>query len=848
MTTTLSLTNNWQFRSAEEADWLPAQVPGCVHTALLRNGKIPAPFYGTNEKELQWIDKQDWEYETAFDVPESLLREEHIELRFEGLDTYADVSLNGKPILSADNMFRSWAIEAKPLLKANGNRLHIRFRSPIMEDLPKLEKLGYPLPATNDQSEVGELGDKKVSVFARKAPYHYGWDWGPRFVTSGIWKEVRLEAWSGPRLRNLYIRQNEISSDAAKLTAIIETDTDGIWEGQLRIGTDCGLSWVRNVRLKAGSGTAELELEIASPRLWWSRGLGEQARYAFTATLLRDGQVAAEASVKTGLRSIRVVRDEDEHGAGFYFELNGVPVFAKGANHIPNDSFIAEVGEERYRHEIATAVQANMNMLRVWGGGVYESDLFYDLCDENGLLVWQDFMFACSMYPGDEAFLDNVRAEAEHQVKRLRNHPSIALWCGNNEIDIAWSHYDENLGWGWKQQYTSELRDKLWSDYEAIFHRTLPSAVASLHADIDYWPSSPLQALTGNADQHARTDSAAGDMHYWGVWHNVEPFDNYNRTIGRFMSEYGFQSFPEYRTVRTYAEEADMQLESDVMLRHQKNGHGNQLIKQYMEMYLPEPKDFPSFLYMSQILQAEAMKTAIEAHRRRKFYCMGSLYWQMNDCWPVASWSGMDYYGRWKATKYYACRSFRDTIVSIDGTSGDRVDVYLVSDLPEPIEGTLELKLLDFSGRECGSWSKEIALEANCAAVKAMSLASDELIGGRDARTHLLLARFVRNRTAVDCKTFYFVPAKRIALRQPVLQVSRQEVDGRTFITLETNELAKQVWISSENEGIFSDNYFDLIPGIPVTVEFLSRTVKDGRFVPGNPAGIEIRSMIDFVK
>ena len=844
----ISLTDGWHFRKYGETERLTARVPGCVHTDLLRHGKIPDPFYGTNEKDAQWVDKADWEYETEFEVSDELLQEERIELRFDGLDTYADVSLNGSRILSADNMFRIWTVDAKAHLKPGANRLSVLFRSPIQEDLPKLEKLGYPLPASNDQSDVGGLGDKKVSIFARKAPYHYGWDWGPRFVTSGIWKDVRLEAWTGVRFRDLYIRQNEVTAESAKLTAVAEAECGGAWEGLMRIRAGRGLEWTANVRLSgAGVHALELDLEIASPRLWWSRGLGEPSLYTFEAALLESDAVVAESAVSTGLRSIRLVREKDEFGTGFRFELNGVPVFAKGANHIPLDSFVAEIGDERYRHEIATAVASNMNMLRVWGGGIYESDLFYELCDENGLLVWQDFMFACSMYPGDEAFLENVSAEARQQIKRLRNHPSIALWCGNNEIDAAWAHFDENLGWGWKKSYSPEQREKIWSDYEAIFHRILPSATFELHPDVDYWPSSPIVSLSGNADQHSRTDSTEGDMHYWGVWHNVEPFDNYNRIVGRFMSEYGFQSFPEYRTVRSYAEETDLRIDSEVMLRHQKNGQGNQLIKRYMDMYLPEPKDFPSFLYMSQVLQAEAMRTAIEAHRRRKFYCMGSLYWQMNDCWPVASWSGMDYYGRWKATQYYARRSFRDVAVVFGDSDEERLSVHLVSDRPVPVEGTLELRLTDFSGAALWKSSEDVSLAAN-SAKEALSLARAELLGGRDARSLVLTATLVAaDGTALDEKTRFFAPIKELALREPGLRVARKDEGGRTFFSLQAVSLAKQVYLAAENEGTFSDNFFDLIPGRSVTVEFYSRELENGRFVPGNPGRVEVRSMIDFM-
>lgn len=837
---------NWTFKACEDQEWLPAQVPGCVHTDLLKLDKIPDPFYGTNEKEIQWIDKKDWEYRTVFDINEDLLSQEHLEIVFDGLDTYADVYVNDQHVLSADNMFRVWNVDVKSIVKAIGNVLRIRFRSPIQEDLPKLEKLGYALPASNDQSDVGGLGDKRVSIFARKAPYHYGWDWGPRFVTSGIWREARLEGWSEVRINDVFIRQNEVTASAASLTAIVEVETFNPIENIIRIGTD-GQTWEQAASLQAGVQTIEIPVSINEPKLWWSRGLGDPHMYSFVTEVLKGEQVLADSTVKTGLRSIRLVRDKDEAGASFYFELNGVAVFAKGANHIPNDSFITEITAERYRHEIVSAAESNMNMLRVWGGGIYEEDVFYELCDEYGLLVWQDFMFACSMYPGDEAFLNSVRHEAIDNVKRLRNHPSIVLWCGNNEIDSAWAHYIEDGGWGWKKDYNAEQREKIWADYEAIFHELLPEVVEAYAPGVDYWPSSPLVSLTGDEKQHANPSTSEGDIHYWGVWHSVEPFENYNVYVGRFMSEYGFQSFPEYKSVRKYAEEEDLALESEVMLAHQKNGAGNRLIKQYMDMYMHEPKDFPSFLYMSQVLQAEAMKTAIEAHRRRKPYCMGTLYWQMNDCWPVASWAGMDYFGNWKALQYYAKRSFSDVLVSLDGTNEDRTDVYLISDQLQPVEGQLQVQLIGFDGTVYREEEHAVSLESN-SGKQVLTLDNADWLQGRDAAATLLRLELKQKGHADIVQEHYFAPSKDLALKQAAIQVTEvQESDG-SYVVLESDTLAKQVWISTEAEGVFSDNFFDLIPGIPVKVKFTSREGLQHAGAASETGTIEVRSMADFIK
>lgn len=842
----LNLTN-WQFRACGDEAWLPAVVPGTVHTDLLRSGLISQPFYGKNEHELQWIDKKDWEYRTTLQLDAEWQSLAVTELSFAGLDTYADVYVNNVHALSADNMFRAWSVDVKGLLRTGDNEILVKFRSAVKEDLPKLEQLGYDLPAPNDQSELGGLGEKRISVFARKAPYHYGWDWGPRFLTSGIWREAVLAGRNAAEIADLYIRQDVINQEEARLTAIVEVDAPEAWEGTLRITAE-GQEWTQALTLAAGKQTVELEIVIDHPRLWWCNGLGAPELISFQAELLQNGAVIDSSEVTTGLREIKLIRKPDAKGASFQFELNGVPVFAKGANHIPNDSFSTEVTEDRYRHEIATAVASNMNMLRVWGGGFYEEKDFYRLCDEYGLLVWQDFMFACSMYPGDEDFLENVRKEAEYNVKRLRNHPCIALWCGNNEIDSAWAQFEENMGWGWKEKLTAEIREQLWAAYEAIFHRILPEAVAAYHPGADYWPSSPLRELTNNIDQHSTRIMGEGDVHFWGVWHGIEPFENYNVKVGRFMSEYGFQSFPELKSVLSYAEDADMELESEVMLAHQKNGRGNLIIKEYMDIYLPQPKDFKSFLYMSQILQAEAMRIAIESHRRSKPYCMGTLYWQMNDCWPVASWASMDYYGRWKALQYTARKSFQDVLLSIEEMDGENVKVHAVSDLRETLAGEVVLRLHDFSGVVLKEWAQPVQLAADSAAV-VFTVPAAELLEGSDPKQVVLVASLLKDGSLLERKEHYFAPAKEITLSRPVLTIAEVPGSGGVSFTVSSDVLARGVYLTAEQEGIFSDNFFDLLPGEPKTVQFLLRGGNGAPdFVPAVPEGLEVRSMADFVK
>ncbi len=633
----MQLNNNWEFRQVGNDNWMSATVPGCVHTDLMENEVIEDPFYRLNEHDVQWVDKEDWEYSTSFSVDEQLLNKETIQIIFEGLDTHADVYLNDNQILTANNMFRVWEVDCKDFLKAGDNNLRIYFHSPIKIGLEKYNNLDYTIPVSdNDLSQIGGVGDKKVSVHLRKAGYHFGWDWGPRLVTSGIWKPVYIKAYDAGTITDLFVRQADLNDDRAAMEAKFEIESLVEGQGNVEINVDEKKVTTEKVSLAKGKNEISVPFEITNPERWWPNGLGEPHLYSVTGNLIIDNKLVSENKTTIGLRTIEIIQEKDTAGSSFYFNVNGHPVFMKGANYIPQDVFLNRVSPDNYEHIIHSAVNANMNMLRVWGGGIYEKDIFYKLCDENGILVWQDFMFACAMFPGDEAFLENVRQEAIDNVKRLRNHPSIALWCGNNECLSAW------YLWGWKEreekQQGKEIADRIWQSYVDIFHKTLPEVVEEYDNDRMYWASSPS---AGMGEPENWVD---GDVHYWGVWWGKEPFKNYRTQIPRFMSEYGFQSFPELSTVNKYATKADWDIFSEVMKSHQRSSIGNGTIKTYMDRNYREPKDFPMFLYVGQLLQAEGTRVAMEGHRKNMPYCMGSLYWQTNDCWPVASWSTIDYY------------------------------------------------------------------------------------------------------------------------------------------------------------------------------------------------------------
>ncbi|MBN2088318.1 glycoside hydrolase family 2 protein [candidate division KSB1 bacterium] len=810
----IELIKNWQFHQVGENEWLPAEVPGTVHTDLLKNKKIGDPFYRTNESDQQWIDKVDWEYRTTFSIDADLLSKKNIRLIFKGLDSYADVFLNGHQLFSANNMFREWTADCKSVLRKGENVLTIYFHSPVKIDLPKLEGLGYQLPAVNDQSENGGLGDKKISVFARKAGYHYGWDWGPRLVTSGIWRPVFLEAWDEARIENIQYVQNHISREKAELTAVFEIISEDEIAASLTVSHNGKILVDASVKLQKGLNKYPVNFELKNPKLWWTNGLGEAFLYELTSQLKAGTKVLDDDIQKIGIRTIRVVQEKDEKGKSFYFELNGVPIFAKGANYIPNDNFLPRVTPEKYEHIIKSAADANMNMLRVWGGGIYENDIFYNLCDQYGILIWQDFMFACAMYPGDDAFLENVRQEAIQNVKRLRNHPCLALWCGNNEIDGAWSH-DTPGGWGWKERFDEKTRTKIWNDYEKIFHQMLPEIVREYDSNAFYWPSSPL------ADWGVRASysNASGDMHYWGVWHGKEKFDNFKQVIPRFMSEFGFQSFPEFKTIKAYTIEEDWDISSKVMAAHQRSGIGNERIKMYLGWDYKVPEKFGHILYLSQVLQAEGIKIGIEAHRRNKPYCMGTLYWQINDCWPVASWSSIDYFGRWKSLHYFARQAYNEALVS-PTIDDKKLSVFIISDRLNPIQANLELEIINFEGEML--WSKSQQIEINANSSRSFFEADVEhLLKGMDRKTILFYAKLFEADQLLSENVLYFLPVKQLDLPFMNIKTKVTPASDGYQITLFSDQLAKNVYLSiDEVEGFFSDNYFDLLPDRPLQVKF----------------------------
>jgi beta-mannosidase len=820
-----NLNSGWQFRAVANTDrsdvkeWHPAQVPGVVQTDLLHSGLIPDPFDRDNEFHLQWIGLADWEYQTTFQMDAATLAHEHADLVFEGLDTFADVYLNDQAILHADNMFRHWRVPAKAALKAGPNTLRIVFHSAVEKMIPYAKSLPFILPSISSHN-YGNEENIATAPYTRKAPYNYGWDWGPRFITAGIWQPIRLETWDALRVEDFHIHQQSITADLANVAAELEIETSRATTATLTLAHDemsgsQTADGTQTLQLNAGINHVSFPLRISTPKLWYPVGYGSQSRYRFSASIRIGRDVAARIDTKTGLRSIQLRRVPDQWGKSFEFVVNGIPVFAKGADVIPFDSFPNRVTPEIHRGILQSARDAHMNMIREWGGGYYESDDFYDICDELGIMVWQEFMFGGDMVPGDLAFQENVRQEAIDQIKRLRDHPSVVVWCGNNEVETSWYHWGDRKEF--QQQIPPEARDRVWQDYVILFADVLKSAVAQYADPVPYTPSSPSANF-----EEAPESQHNGDMHYWQVWHAQAPASDYTLQFPRFMSEYGFQSFPEMRTIRAFAKPDDFNIHSTIMQAHQKNKGGNERILTYMLREYREPKDFASFVYLSQVQQAEIIKIGAEHFRRQRPRTMGSLYWQLNDCWPVASWASIDYYGRWKALHYYARRFYDDVLIS-PFLHDDKVDVYVVSDKLQPLSGTIHMRLLDFSGKVLLDQTKDVQIAAQSSAIYlTVDKSSLEAKGNLD-QSFLVLDLEAAGKNVSRNLVFFDVAHDLKLPVSPRIEASVGKTGEGYSVTLQSAKLARNVYISFGDLDVqSSDNYFDLLPAEAVTIHLKS--------------------------
>ncbi len=838
------LPGNAQLKAhPEDAQWRTASVPGSVHTDLLAHGVIPDPHAGAPEAQLQWIGLADWEYQARFDVDAATLARPHAELVFEGLDTFAEVVLNDRALLRADNSHRTWRARVDGQLRATGNVLRIVFRSPITTLLPGVQAMPHKIAGNYPSPYGDEPRDAMVGNFVRKPGYHFGWDWGPRYVTAGIWRPVRLEAWDAQRITDVAVQATALDARRADLTVAVDVESAAARTARLRVAMidpdgKVAATVERAVMLRKGQQSVSLPFRLDQPRRWWPVGHGEQARYTVRASVDAGTSEAAERSIRTGLRTVELRREEDAKGGqGFAFVINGVPIFAKGANVIPFDMFPARIDPARIRRELTAARDANMNMLRNWGGGYYEDEAFFDIADELGLLVWQDFMFGGGIQPGyDPAFRANVVAEARDNVRRLRAHPSVVLWCGNNEEETAWKD------WGHGRDLKAAdpaFAARVWQGYVDLFGNDLRRVVAEEGLGVPYWSSSPSNDLDTVAN-----DSTRGDKHYWQVWGNPAlPVQAYLRETPRFMSEYGLQAWPVLRTLEGIIPADELRVDSATVRAHQKfmAGEGNQRLLQYIEREFGTPRDFSDFVYLSQAMQAEGIQLAALHHRASRPYTMGSLYWQLNDVWPGASWSSIDYAGRWKALHFHAKRFFADHAVAALRDEGI-TRISLLNDLQQPLNAQWRMRVMDVDGRQVAKQQHAVTVPA-LSALEVGRFADAELLGRADPARTVAVMELLDGTRVLSRQVVYFAAAKDMQLSKAQID-SRWTQDGdEVVLELRSAQLARGVWVEFEGmDATLDDNAIDLVPGEPVRIK-----VKAGAGVETLRKALRIRSVADAI-
>lgn len=779
----INLNENWELQANSHNQHLSVSIPASVVHTYLEEGVIEDPFYRDNEEKGLVVAANDYLFLKTFNVEEELLNEEYLALVFHGIDTIADIFLNGEKILSVDNMHRSYEVDVKHLLKQENNQLEVKLYSP----------LNYIQDKQKENSLPGVSHAVEGYQHLRKAHSMFGWDWGPKIPDLGIWKDVELIAWSHQRIEDVYISQQH-EMDRVKLLIYLTVDRvkqASTWE--VMITDPVGKKITE--RVTTTERIAVLPITINNPKIWWPVGYGDQSLYQVEIRLLHENVNMDERSLKIGLRTVTVRHEKDEYGKSFEFIVNGVALFMKGANYIPEDSLLPRTSKQRTERLLQDCLRANFNMIRVWGGGHYPHDYFYELCDEYGLLVWQDFMFACSVYPGTDSFVDNVKQEAIDQIKRIRHHASLALWCGNNEVEEAMEF------WGWPKR--ADWR----RDYIKLFEIVLPELVQQLDPETFYWSSSPSSG--GGFDNPRNPD--IGDMHYWQVWHGEKPFTEYRHYYFRFCSEFGFQSFPSIKTIESFTLPEDRNIFSRIMETHQKNDDANGKILYYLSQNFLYPKDFDALIYTSQLLQAEAMKYGVEHWRRNRGRCMGALYWQLNDCWPVASWSSIDYFGRWKALHYFAKRFYDPILLSMEETN-TTAKIFVTNDTFQTVTGKIEWTLRNNKSEIIKQGAQHVEIDSLTANKVASLDFSEHLGGGSRYHTYLEAKLLVDNVLYSDC-TVLFTKPKHFDFLDPKLTAAVKETDTQYEITISSETFAKYVEVELVEDAVLSDNYFDLSAG-----------------------------------
>ena len=788
---TLNLAGAWKLRSPSRKFEVPATLPGDNHSALLKAGKIPDPFWARNELDVQWVSRENWTYEREFKVPATLLRETSVFLHVEHVDTVATIKINGHAVAKTENAFVRHRVEIRKFLKAGSNTITLEFVSPEKAAYAAAAKMPYPIPFSPAPVQSPHRN------MLRKAQCHSGWDWGICLMVSGVYGGIYLGATSLARIEYVTTEQKHARG---KVDLTVHCEVESLEGGRAPFEIEiAGQKIASTVTLKPGLNRLKKTVRISEPKLWWPNGFGAQALYNLTVRVGGD-----ELRKRLGLRTVEAVYREDKHGLSLFFVVNGVPIFAKGANWIPADAMPQRATRAVLDELLSSAVAAHMNIIRVWGGGMYESDDFYDLCDEKGLMVWQDFMFSCSMYPATTEFLDNVRDEARHQVKRLRDRASLVLWCGNNENVGAMNWFAESKA----------NRDRYMVDYDRLNEGVLGNTVRELDPTRLFWPSSPCAGPGDYSD--CWHDDKRGDMHSWDVWHAGKPFERYLDLKPRFCSEFGYQSFPSVEGIRTYASPDQFNVTSPVLEHHQRNVGGNSRITEMMTRYFRFPEGFENFVYLSQVQQALAIKMGVEHFRSLRPVCMGAIYWQLNDLWPVCSWSSLEYGGKWKLLHYLAKRFFAPVTITAKQIN-DVVEVFALNDHLEPVTAKARLRVIDFSGKVLRTLEVGKRLAAGSSTLLKKIALRDLVAAPDDA----FLALELRAGGHVIRNEHFFSAYKKCALKKPRIGLKSAQAAKGFTVTLTTD--APAFWVRLDvagTRGEFDDNGFTLLPGAAKRVLF----------------------------
>lgn len=844
VTGSINLNGLWQFKATDEDVWMDARVPGTVWTDLLRVDRLEDPFYRDNELRVQWVEKKEWEYRRHFQVDEVFLRHDRILLDCRGLDTIAEIYLNRRQVAKTINMFVEYEYDVKDLLVRGDNVIHIIFRSILewnKQQMAREPRSAWLSPINTDHS-------KGNVFFARKEASDFGWDWGIRQLTCGIWRPIRLAAYNTARVVDLGVSQNLADPQRAFLE--VNIDIERYKETDLAVQLEVSLEGKSiETRTCPVSGTKVTgTLSIPGARLWWPSGWGEQPLYTVTARLMSGNQAVHQKAVRIGLREVALWRDKDQQGETFGIKINGRLIFCKGANWIPADVLPERLTEAHYRHLLQSCLESNMNMLRVWGGGLYEADVFYEFCDEKGLMLWHDFMFAVGPCLDTPAYLENVRQEISSVVRRLRHHPSIILWCGNNELESALA------------RRAGGRSRELWSSYYRVFHEVIPSTATLHDPDRPYWPSSPHHPLAQDRSR-PHWETASGDAHLWDVWHGGKPFSWYAENLDfRFVSEFGFQSLPHMETIRSFTGPEDRHFPSRILDHHNMAGKkehgtesiGNIRIATYLADMFRMPTSFDNWVYLSQVMHAEGMKVGCEAYRRNFPATTGALYWQVNDNWPTISGSSMDYYGRWKALQYLARHFFNPILVTAQ-VKETKVSIWAVNDRLEGLSAKLEWRLARFEGQTVKGGEQEVKLPPNSSSL-ALELDFEKEAGENPEfatyrkhsyrnRGHYYVAyRLRQGERILSSNVSFLVPQKYLELGDPKLTHSIEAEGDASVITVRAEGFAAYVEVGLKHGyARFSDNYFHLLPGESkrVTVFQYDASVED------LATGLYVKSLFD---